>query len=429
MEIAVVLCSILLVAASPGIAADKTTQKISANTITTASEDDYVLGVYGNANEDDTIDMRDLTYVKLIFFGKKPETELADAKYDGKINPLDFIQIKLIIVGKEKELTFIDNAERIVTVKKPIERIVMLSTDSAEVVRTLGAKDKIVGVSTYLAKDKIFFPDIAKLPTVGSSFHPDCEAVLSLKPDIVFAYTSALKYFADTLETAGISVAGFSGCKLLTRDVQLRTWGYILGKTDGAEELIDFYHGCTDPIAESVKGIPEEKKPKVYIECYNDYRARNKRSGAHPMCEMAGGINIGADLDPFGEGTTFEVDPEWVIEQNPDVIVKVVSGSKVSSGYDEDDPAEMEAVRNTIMSRTGFENIAAVKNGRVYLICPDICERSSNSIGVAYFAKWFHPTIFEDLDPQAIHQEYIDEFCGIDYDVTEHGVFVYPEPS
>ncbi|RLI05030.1 hypothetical protein DRO22_03350, partial [Candidatus Bathyarchaeota archaeon] len=95
VEIAVVLCSMLLVAI-PGIAAEQNTQKVYA----TALEDDYVLGIYGNANEDDTIDMRDLTYVKLIFFGKKPETELADAKYDGKINPLDFVQIKLIIVGK-----------------------------------------------------------------------------------------------------------------------------------------------------------------------------------------------------------------------------------------------------------------------------------------------------------------------------------------
>ncbi|MCK4347082.1 MAG: hypothetical protein KAW47_00550, partial [Thermoplasmatales archaeon] len=76
-EIAIVLCSVFLVAL-PAIAAEQTTKEVSAsaNAITTASEDDFVLGVYGNANEDDTIDMRDLTYVKLIFFGKKPETEL-----------------------------------------------------------------------------------------------------------------------------------------------------------------------------------------------------------------------------------------------------------------------------------------------------------------------------------------------------------------
>jgi hypothetical protein len=75
LEIAIVLCSLFLVA-------------LPATAIA-AEQDDYVLSIYGNANEDDTIDMRDLTYVKLIFFGKKPETELADAKYDGKINPLE----------------------------------------------------------------------------------------------------------------------------------------------------------------------------------------------------------------------------------------------------------------------------------------------------------------------------------------------------
>ncbi|MCK4732266.1 MAG: hypothetical protein KAT65_07395, partial [Methanophagales archaeon] len=57
VEIAIVLCSILLVSTLPAVAADQT---------------DEPLEIYGNANEDDTNDMRDLTYVKLIFFGKKP---------------------------------------------------------------------------------------------------------------------------------------------------------------------------------------------------------------------------------------------------------------------------------------------------------------------------------------------------------------------
>ncbi|MCK4733444.1 MAG: hypothetical protein KAT65_13410, partial [Methanophagales archaeon] len=53
LEIAIVLCSVFLVAI-PAIAAEQTTQNVNANTITTASEDDFVLGIYGNANEDDT---------------------------------------------------------------------------------------------------------------------------------------------------------------------------------------------------------------------------------------------------------------------------------------------------------------------------------------------------------------------------------------
>ena len=42
-------------------------------------------------------------------------------------------------------------------------------------------------------------------------------------------------------------------------------------------------------------------------------------------------------------------------------------------------------------------------------------------------AKWFHPELFEDLDPQAIHQEFLTEFQRLDYDLDERGVFVYPE--
>ena len=47
-------------------------------------------------------------------------------------------------------------------------------------------------------------------------------------------------------------------------------------------------------------------------------------------------------------------------------------------------------------------------------------------IGIAYMTKWFYPDLFEDLDPKVIHQEYLTEFQHLDYDLDEHGVFVYP---
>jgi len=47
---------------------------------------------------------------------------------------------------------------------------------------------------------------------------------------------------------------------------------------------------------------------------------------------------------------------------------------------------------------------------------------------MAYWAKGLHPELCSDLDPQAIHQEYLTDFLGIDYDLEEHGVFVYSEP-
>jgi iron complex transport system substrate-binding protein len=56
--------------------------------------------IHGNANGDDVLDMRDVTYIKLVIFGKKPATTFADANYDGKISMLDLGQTKLIILGR-----------------------------------------------------------------------------------------------------------------------------------------------------------------------------------------------------------------------------------------------------------------------------------------------------------------------------------------
>jgi iron complex transport system substrate-binding protein len=102
--------------------------------------------IYGNANEDDVLDMRDVTYIKLVIFGKKPATTFADANYDGKISMLDIGQTKLIILGKEKELTLVDQADRTVTVPMPIERVIDLDIEHARIMVALDVADKLVGI-------------------------------------------------------------------------------------------------------------------------------------------------------------------------------------------------------------------------------------------------------------------------------------------
>jgi len=58
-----------------------------------------------------------VTYTELIILEYRDQTELADAKHDGKINMQDLMQIELIILGKEKEITIMDSADRAVTAR------------------------------------------------------------------------------------------------------------------------------------------------------------------------------------------------------------------------------------------------------------------------------------------------------------------------
>ena len=424
VEIAIVLCSLFLVAI-PGIAADQNAEKVSANTITTASEDDYVLEIYGNANEDDTIDMGDVVYTKLAIFGKKSKTELCDAKYDGRINVLDVIQTKLIILGKEKELTVVDSADRIVTVKKPVERIIPCMPPIAEAIQVLDAVDKVVGVSyiitgEYKKADKSrSFPILSKLPSVGG--HPvDYEAVLSLDPDVVIEYVHKRP---DELQEhlPGVPVVGLSFFDNRLMKEEIQKLGYILDKEAEAEEYLEWYERHFNIIKDRIDKLSDDEKPRIYYGGHGNFYKTRTNGGRLLLGVVAGGRNIAADL-PGGSVT---VDPEWVIEQNPDAIL-VTAWAGVQGAYATDDPAKMKEVWDSVMNRPELANVAAVKNGKVFIGHYDLELTPSCVAALAYLAKQLHPDLFDDLDPRAIHQEYVDRFKRIDFNVYEHGMFVYP---
>jgi len=132
-----------------------------------AAASDFTLGVFGNANEDDTINMQDVTYTELIILEYRDETELSDAKYDSKINMQDVTQIELVILGKEKEITILDSADKIVTLNKPLERIIVGSGNQAEGVMVLKAVDTVVGVCSWITTQGTVYPELSELPPVG----------------------------------------------------------------------------------------------------------------------------------------------------------------------------------------------------------------------------------------------------------------------
>jgi iron complex transport system substrate-binding protein len=431
VEIAIVLCSLFLVAI-PAIVADQNqeTQKASASTITTASEDDYVLEIYGNANEDDTIDMGDVVYTKLAIFGKKPKTELCDAKYDGRINVLDVIQTKLIILGKEKEITVIDTTDRIVTVNKPIRRVVITFPHQLETLRSLKVpKDKIVGI-TKDRWDEAFFTEFSDVPSVGWRWTPDIEVILSLHPDTVILFgTSRHDTLHNALESADpkIALLHFMCSDLLFYREEVEKLGYVFDKEDEAEELLDFIEkGCLNPIEEKVETILEEDKPKVYFES-RKYSIHNK---GQMLIRKGGGKDIFADITQHSGS----VDPEAVIDRDPVIIVRAAPYTAGGYSMDVDNTPELKEVREEVMGRLELQNVAAVKTERVYIITVHLLGFYPTSgcrqfVSVAYMAKWLHPELFEDLDPKAIHQEYLTRFQGMDIDLDKKGVFVYPEPS
>jgi len=404
--------------------------------IVPAGADDYILEIFGNANMDEDINEEDIAYVEGIIEGTNDETELADANYDGEIDEDDITQIELIIAGEEKELTFVDTIrssssldghekDRIVTVKMPVNRIIITYFDPPQVLRALNAADTIVGVGSSTKDQSYLYPELSKLPSIGAENSPDFEEILNLQPDIILPGMGGY-YNEEYLEkTPGVSVVYLPLTTWGNYVQNVRIIGYIVNNKDEAEAFLKWRENGLNKIREQVEMLHENEMPRVLLLSHlkpdGAYKVWDESNRWSVMCGIAGGKTIHPEELIGG----VEVDPEWVMEQNPDIIFADVIGIK--HGYITDSPSEMAAFREDLMNRPELAEVTAVKTGAVYLCSGDITRDATGGLILGlYMAKCFHPELFNDLDPKAIQQEYLTNFQGLDYDLSEHGVFLYP---
>jgi len=385
---------------------------------------DNTLGLFGNANMDANVNDKDIAFLQDIIKGKNEPTKLADANNDGKIDEKDIAQTEEIIKGIEKELTLIDSAGRIVTVKMPINRVVAFNYEQVETMRSIKAKDEIVGVGSYIKDDELL-SEFSGYPNVGATKSPNYEELIKLKPDIVLLYATFSMTEAEAIQNRlkdlnpDIKVIRLDAYKPESYVNETRLMGYLFDKRDEADEFLKFYESWMDTIKNRVDKIPENEKPFVYYENRKPYYSAGNGTGHQQKIDLAGGRNIFSDHQGYSD-----VDPEAVVDRNPDVIIRVDADFK---GYNTTNATKLNEIRNEILNRSELSNVNAIKNNKTFVISNQIIGNVRHFVGIGYLAKWLHPDLFSDLDPQAIHQEYINKFHGLDYDLSKKGVFVYPE--
>jgi hypothetical protein len=219
--------------------------------ISPAPASDYTLGIFGNANEDDTINMQDVTYTELIILEYRDETELADAKYDGEIDILDMTQIALIILGQENELTVKDAIDRIVTIDQPTEEMVTLFPAATEMVYAFELNN-LVGVDDQSHADYRF----DDLTAIDDGYTPDYDTIIGLNPNLVITVKRNGYVPPDEISTElGGMIPVICSRVDLPDDPKdnigeaFGLLGYIVHETDKIEDLLD---DCSND-----DGIPE----------------------------------------------------------------------------------------------------------------------------------------------------------------------------
>ena len=180
-----------------------------------------------------------------------------------------------------------------------------------------------------------------------------------------------------------------------------------------------------DHINEVEKRLREAnpEKPDVFIERAAGYSEEccmsfgNENFGK--MVEMAGGVNIAAPIIP---GTFGTINPEQVIASNPDQFVGTggdweayapgMGWVPVGPGAD---MTEAKRKLDGLMERPAFTGIDATKNGNIHVVWHQFYNSPYQFVVIEQMAKWFHPDLFADIDPEATFKELHDRFLPLDY--------------
>lgn len=346
-------------------------------------------------------------------------------------------------------VTIIDDWGREVTLDRPAERIAFSHTAAGEGILLAGGWDKVIGRDSSLT-DSRFYPNLDSIPAINTQNQPfslDFERITQLKPDLVilqkyYSQREGFEEIAKNLEP-DIPVVGLDFLEPGSAEA-VKKLGILLGTSTVADEYVSFHEGVINRIIERTQFLEKNEKPNVFIDAggmgTNQISTYGKEATFwENMCEIAGAINVASSLP--GDRVK-SVDLEWLIEQDIDAIVAQVyyekgkpSGQGVSKsfGYQATDPShaykEADDIILDIKNLDVYANSDAVKSDQVYLQHWQLANNPKAFIGTAYLAKWIHPDLFSDLNPEQIHQEYLTRFIGTDYDLKNTGIFGYPNDT
>jgi len=315
---------------------------------------------------------------------------------------------------EKRTVTIIDETGRYVEVPLSPERIACLVPTVAEVIYILGDSDKIVARA-----DDCNFPSILQEElSVGSSRALNLELLFEQRPDVVIARTPLKQEIKEKIEIADVPLIQFRSIEPDTVLSMIRSIGLLLDKQERAEELTSFIEEYANLVKKRIDNIAPLEKPSVFFQSMGHmYWTYNAKTAGHRRIVAAGGINIAAN-EPV---KVPKISAEWVLERNPDIIVH--NFLKARKRAHSPSVEEMQEMRREIIDEPGLKEVKAVHNRKVYIIDTRLTIGPRSIIGFLYCAKWFHPELFEDIDPEAVHKEMLQKFYGMGLE----GTWVYPE--
>lgn len=260
------------------------------------------------------------------------------------------------------------------------------------------------------------------------------EKVLSLKPDLVILADWQWTVIEPDMEPviqAGIPVVvlDYNKEKMDLHLASTRVLGEITGQEARAKEIADWYEGVVKDVHARVEksGKP---KPKIYLEFGNKGPAEQGNSFGDtmwgPLAEQAMGDNIALGHVEYAG----PMNPEQVIAAKPEVVV--IAGRETELKKNAEamvmgihvDAAEAQKRLAGYKNRTGWADLPAIRNNRLYGIYQGASRTLADAASIQYVAKALYPDAFSDVDPVQTYVDFHKKYLPI---VPEGTFFIQAE--
>lgn len=266
-------------------------------------------------------------------------------------------------------------------------QVVSLSSPMAETVYALGAQNQLVGVSTVCVFPAQILEDrkSGRLREVGSFMKPDVEAVVALKPDVVFTSHGFQRKLAQQLRQRGLRVEHFEPSSLEDVFANIERVGEVLARAEQARALTAGYRREVAEIQARTAKLP---KVRLYIEVnHKGPWTTGARSPLEDIIRAAGGANIFSDR---AEGV-FVTTHEEIIGRDPEVILSPIWLEAKLGGID-----GIVALAS-ISARPGYGAVSAVRNSRVLYYDSALFKHEGprQVLALRKLAYLLHPEAFE----------------------------------
>ena len=301
--------------------------------------------------------------------------------------------------------TVVDMTGETITLPETVDRVFVDWASGITLITTLGATEKLVVVPSAFETDtfawtSIICPAINDVEKTDTPF-TNVEVALNYEPDVVITST---KDNIEIYQNLGLTVIYVKFNDNASFMESLKIVGSALGETEywTAVKYCEYFEANVEVVTSALNGLKEEDMPTVY---YMDSRFNDcvHTVGTGEIQEdwitVAGGIL--ATAAEF-EGRNLEINPEKILELNPDIIV--IGAQNQAEVYD------------MLMNDPVLSALDAVKNGNVYRapqgLFPWCRTGPEAAIQMIWAAKLLHPDAFAESDVKQVAANFYREFYG-----------------